>query len=226
MKYLFDSADVKSIEKGIETYNISGITTNPTLIAREKKEYKKLLLELRETLNGRDFHVQVTETTFDGIKKEAKLLRKLIGDSLYIKIPVTTEGYKAIKYLSHQNYYVTATAICNVNQAVMAALCGAKYLAIYVNRITKNGGDGPEVIKSVKKIFLDHSIDSKILGASFNNIDQLNISIQNGCDAVTINPEMFHEMLNSEITKKSVGKFTEDFESTYGVKSTGLNLLD
>ncbi len=225
MEYLLDSADVNSIKEAVELYTLHGITTNPTLISRENKNYKKLFLELKAVLKGKDFHIQVTEVTFDGIIEEAKLIKKLVGDSVYIKIPVTDDGFKAIKYLSKNNFLITATAICNVNQAVMAALCGAKYLAVYINRITKNGGDGPEVIRAIKKIFIDNNIKTKILGASFKSISQLNISILNGCDAVTINPEMFKKMLFSEITKKSVGKFTEDFESVYGVNTTGRNLI-
>lgn len=226
MEYLLDSANLNSIKDALELYNIQGITTNPTLISRESKGYRKLLLELKEVLQGKDFHIQVTEITYDSIIKEAKLIKELVGDSAYIKIPVTDDGYKAIKFLSKQGYKVTATAICNVAQAVMAALCGAKYLAVYINRITKNGGDGPEVIREIKKIFNDKNINSKILGASFKNRNQINISILNGCDSVTINPEMFSEMLHSEITSKSVAKFTEDFESVYGKDTTGLNLLD
>ena len=226
MEYLLDSANTVSIKKAIELYNIQGITTNPTLISRESDVYKKLLLELKDVLQGRDFHIQVTEITFDGIIKEAKLIKELIGDSAYIKIPVTDDGYKAIKYLSSKGYLVTATAICNVAQAVMAALCGAKYLAVYINRITKNGGDGPEVIRGIKKIFNDQKISSKILGASFKNRNQITVSILNGCDAVTINPEMFSKMLHSETTSKSVTKFTEDFEGVYGKDTTGRNLLE
>ena len=225
MEYLLDSANVEKVKKAIEIYKIQGITTNPTLISRENTDYKKLLLELKDVLEERDFHIQVTETNYEGIILEAALLKKLIGDSVFIKIPVSEDGYKAIKYLVKNNYNITATAICNINQAIMAAVAGAKYLAVYINRISKAGGDGPEVIKAIKKIFIDRNINSKILGASFKSVNQINKSILNGCDAATINPNMFTEMLTSEITYNSIIKFTEDFETTYGMQNTGKNLL-
>ena len=225
MKYLLDTANQDSIKAAINSYCLQGITTNPTLVSRENLDYKMMLLDIKKILNGKDFHIQVTETKYDAIIEEAKLIKELIGDTVKIKIPVSTEGYKAIKYLSKNNYKITATAVCNVNQAIMAALCGADDLAVYINRITKSGRDGIEVIKQIKKIFVENKITSKILGASFENIDQIKQAILNGCDAVTVNPDMLNKLLYSKVTDDSIIKFTTDFEKVYGPNNTGLKIL-
>ncbi len=225
MKYLLDTANKNKIELALKNYCLQGITTNPTLIARENRDYKTMLLNLKAILNGKDFYIQVTETSYEGIIEEARLIKQLIGDTVRIKIPVSIEGYKAIKYLSKKDYKITATAVCNVNQAIMAALCGADDLAVYINRITKSGKDGLEVIKQIKKIFVENKIDSKILGASFKDVDQIKQAIINGCDAVTVNPEMLDELLFSKVTNDSIIRFTNEFEKSYGLHNTGYNIL-
>jgi|LGVF01.1.fsa_nt_gb fructose-6-phosphate aldolase 2 len=213
--YLVDSANVVFIKKMIENYEIKGITTNPTIIGRENTQYIKLLKELKEVLNGRDFHIQLTSESFNKMKIEAEELYNLIGETLHIKVPVSTEGFKAIKYLSNKGRNVTATAVCNTNQGIMAGLCGAKSIAVYVNRITKTGMDGNKVVLEILEALKYHNLSTKVIGASYKNIEQIIISINNGIDQVTVGENLFELLFYSEVTEKAINKFTKDYLNSY-----------
>ena len=190
MLYIVDSADTTFIKKMMEKYEILGITTNPTIIARENKEYIPLLQELDLLLKGKDLHVQLVAEDYEGMIVEAHKLRKLIKTNLHIKIPVSDAGFKAIKTLSQTGFSVTATAVCSVNQGIMAALNGAEYLAVYVNRISNSGVDGNTVIKDIKNTLLNLNLDTKVVGASYKSVHQVTDSIRNGVDQVTVGKDL------------------------------------
>ncbi|MBU1144992.1 MAG: fructose-6-phosphate aldolase [Firmicutes bacterium] len=223
MKYYLDSANPALIKECLEYYPIAGITTNPSIIAKEKKGYLSLLQELDVILMGKDFHVQLTSEHYDGMIMEALMLKEHIKGNLFFKIPVSKDGLKAIRYLSSLGHQVTATAITSLNQGVMASLAGAKYLAIYVNRISNTGKDGVIVVEELAKVLRDSHLDTIILGASYKSVTQINESILHGCLAVTIPPDLFLPLIETQTTTLSIQKFTKDVLDTYGV--TGVDLL-
>lgn len=213
MCYIIDSANTEFIKEMLEHYDVLGITTNPTIISKESKPYKELLQELDHLLQGRDLHIQLTEESYEGMIQEAKKLKQLITTNLHIKIPVSKNGFKAIKTLSNEGYSVTATAICNVNQGIMAALAGAEYLAVYVNRLSNSGIDGNQVIKEIKTLLKQNNLSTKIVGASYKSIYQVTTSLLNGADQVTVGPDLFDKLFHSEVTDASVTQFTKDFKT-------------
>lgn len=217
MIYVVDSANVAFIAKMVETYNIQGVTTNPTIICREKTEYIPLLKEIEKTLGNRDFHIQLTKETYPEMIAEARELAKIITNNLHIKIPVSTDGLKAIKTLSDEGLSITATAVCTLNQGLMAALQGADYVAVYVNRISNSGMNGNQVVEELKDEYLKRGITTEIIGASYKSVYQVNESIICGADQVTVGMDLFEKLFFSDITDYSVKQFTIDFNNQYNM---------
>jgi len=215
MLYIVDSADTSFIKKMMDKYEILGVTTNPSIITKENKEYIPLLQELDTLLTGKDLHVQLVDETYEGMVAEANKLRKIIKTNLHIKIPVSDAGFKAIRRLSNDGFSVTATAICTVNQGIMAAINGAEYLAVYVNRISNSGLDGNSVIKDIKDTLVRLNLTTKVVGASYKSVHQVTESIRNGVDQVTVGKDLFEKLFYSDITDKSIKQFTKDFNENY-----------
>ena len=140
MEYIIDSANLEAIKNCMEYFPVAGVTTNPTIISREKNELKSLLLAIRQTIGDKMLHVQVTCDHAEGMLEEAVRLNDLLGPNFYVKIPVTKEGIKAIRLVKGKGIKVTATAIFNQTQALMAAVAGADYVAPYVNKIDSIAG--------------------------------------------------------------------------------------
>lgn len=226
MIYMLDSANLESIKKAFDLYPISGVTTNPTIISKEKKPFFEILKNIREIIGeNKMLHVQVLSISAEEMVEEAHLIHEKIGGNLYIKIPVTPEGIKAIKLLSKENIKTTATAIITPQQALMAATAGAEYLAPYVNRIDNICGDSKNVIKDIAKLLeVTDNTYSKILGASFKNVKQVNTTILAGAKSITINKEIMDRLLYHPLSDLSVETFISDWEEVYGNKKTILNL--
>lgn len=226
MIYMLDSANLESIKKAFDLYPISGVTTNPTIISKEKKPFFEILKNIREIIGeNKMLHVQVLSISAEEMVEEAHLIHEKIGGNLYIKIPVTPEGIKAIKLLSKENIKTTATAIITSQQALMAATAGAEYLAPYVNRIENICGDSKNVIKDIAKLLeVTDNTYSKILGASFKNVKQVNTTILAGAKSITINKEVMDRLLYHPLSDLSVETFISDWEEVYGNKKTILNL--
>lgn len=218
MLYLIDSANTSFIKDMMNKYEILGITTNPTIITKENKQYLPLLKELDTLLSDKDLHVQLVDETYEGMILEAHNLRKLIKTNLHIKIPVSDAGFKAIRKLSNDGLSVTATAVCTVNQGIMAAINGAEYLAVYVNRISNSGLDGNQVIKDIKDALVRYNLNTKVIGASYKSVHQVTESIRNGVDQVTVGKDLFEKLFYSDITDTSIKQFTKDFHSSISNK--------
>ncbi len=218
MIYIIDSADTVFISMMIEKYNVQGVTTNPTIICKEKKKYYPLLKEIEGALDGRDFHIQLVSTSYEEMISEALTISKIVSENIHIKIPVSDDGYKAIKHLSGLGFKITATAVCTVNQGIMAALQGAKSIAVYVNRISNSGLDGNAVIKDIKDAYVRFELETKIIGASYKSVHQVTDSIRCGVDQVTVGKELFEKLFYSDITDKSIEQFSKDFSEMYNSK--------
>ena len=210
--YLIDSADVEYIRYVNDIYNITGVTTNPTILCKQDKEFTTVLKEIESVIGNGDLHIQLLSDKYNDMIVEGTTLSKNITSNLHIKIPVSQDGFKAIKYLSNKGFSITATAVCNVNQALMAALMGADYIAVYVNRISNTGIDGNIVLKRIKEEYVRRGFKTKIIGAAYKNVTQVNESILNGADQVTIAPSLLEQLFSSEVTNESIKKFNKDIE--------------
>ena len=148
MEYLLDTANLEEIKYFNGKFPIVGVTTNPTIIANENGDYKKIINSILAIIGTEKMlHVQVLGREADIIIKEAELLKDTFEGNLYIKIPVSDEGLKAMSELKNRGFNITATGILTSQQIVMAAKAGADYMAPYVNRADNIGGDGVKVVR-------------------------------------------------------------------------------
>lgn len=217
MKILIDSADVEKIKEISKYREITGITTNPTILSKVEGDIKNILKELKEFTYGKyEIHIQTTESEVEGILSEARVLRKSFGETFYIKIPVTKAGLEAIKLCSREGIKVTATAILSPMQALVAAMNGASYVAPYVNRMENVGQDATETISVISDLLIDYP--TEILAASFKNIKQIQEVLLQGAEAATISPELIETSVWHPYTDKSVLDFGIDWKNKFGDK--------
>lgn len=225
MQYFLDSADTAFIAKALEYYPVEGVTTNPTIVSKEKKEFRPLIQEIRRLLGGDpSLHVQVVATHADDMVREALAIREFAGDNFYAKVPVTPEGLKAMKILRTHDIKLTATAIFTPQQALMAALAGAEYCAPYVDRIDNLSADGARVVAEIVQLFRIHNLNAKVLAASFKSVEQVHKVCLAGAQSVTVGKDLFKKLISHPMTDQSVERFTADWEEVYGAGATTLNV--
>ncbi|MBN3412297.1 fructose-6-phosphate aldolase [Clostridium botulinum] len=223
MLILLDTANVESIKNINDIYPLDGVTTNPTIISKEKKNFIGMLRKIRNVIGEEKMlHVQVIGSKAEDMIEEAVYLNEKIGGNLYIKIPVTEQGIKAMKKLSKEGYKITATAIFTAQQALMAAKAGAEFVAPYVNRIDNLMGDGIKVVSDIVSIFETYNINSKVLAASFKNTEQIHNACLKGAHSVTVNEDLIKQLIYHPLTDLSVDNFVKDWENQYG-KNTKTN---
>ena len=222
MKLLLDTANVAQIQHCCDTYSVAGVTTNPSIIAREEAEFFPTLLRLREIIGSRQLHVQVTAGDRDGMLREAAAVTRVLGMETYIKVPTTQQGIDAIRYLKEMGYRVTATAIYSLQQAVLACNAGADYAAPYVNRIANTYGNAENVVADMAKLFATQSASTGILAASFKNTDQIVRCLLAGAHAVTAAPELYRAMVESPLIDAATQRFADDWRAAYGQRTIDL----
>ncbi|ACO86210.1 fructose-6-phosphate aldolase [Clostridium botulinum] len=223
MLILLDTANIESIKNINDIYPLDGVTTNPTIISKEKKDFIGILREIRNVIGEEKMlHVQVIGSKAEDMIEETVYLNEKIGGNLYIKIPVTEQGIKAMKKLSKEGYKITATAIFTAQQALMAAKAGAEFIAPYVNRIDNLMGDGIKVVSDIVNIFETYNINSKVLAASFKNTEQIHNACLKGAHSVTVNADLINQLIYHPLTDLSVDNFVKDWENQYG-KNTKTN---
>ena len=220
MELLLDTANLKAIRDAVDTYPISGLTTNPSIVSKENRtDFFSLIREIREILGKeRTLHVQVTRTDCEGILKEAEAIRKHVDEDVYIKTPVSKEGLKAIGIMARDGFNVTATAIYTTIQGELAAMAGAKYLALYYNRMLNLDIDADAVFRTTANSIAASGLDCKIVGASFKNIMQVTNVFADGAEAVTVPPELLDTALANPSIDLAVKNFNKDWEKVYGNK--------
>ncbi|MBZ9691340.1 fructose-6-phosphate aldolase [Clostridium sp. M14] len=220
MIYMIDTANIEEIKDAMEYYPLSGVTTNPTILSKENKNPISLLKEIR-TIVGEEtmIHAQVISLSTEGMIKDAEYLKENIGGNLYIKIPVTKEGIKAIKILKTKGFNITATAIFTAQQGLMASVAGADYIAPYVNRIDNLSGDGVGVVGCLINMIKEYNLATKVLAASFKNVQQVYEISKLGGHSVTVGKDIFDKLIEHPMTDWSVDNFIKDWEKAFNRKS-------
>lgn len=219
MELLLDTANVEEIRRFNEYYDITGVTTNPTILSREQGGFFELLTRIRSVIGKKDLHVQVTAGTADEMIKEAgTLIKKLGQDGLYVKVPVNEEGIKTIKALHKEGIGVTATAIYSVQQAMMAASVGADYVAPYFNRMCDMNIDSGSTVSQMVCLFRQNHLPVKVVAASFKNVGQIMEAMLAGAQAVTAEPLLYTKMVESPVIESAITGFKKDWTKTYGDK--------
>lgn len=217
MELLLDTAKIDDIKEGIEVFPVSGVTTNPSIIKKAAPaEFWKHLEEIRKIIGSkRSLHVQVTGMTCDQMVKEVETLHSRLGKDVYAKIPVSTEGLKAMQVLSAEGRRITATAIYTTFQGQAAMMSGAQYLAVYYNRMSNIDIEPNTVIENLAML-TDDFPQCKVIAASFRNIRQITDAYNHGAQACTAGYDVLKAGLAMPDIQQAVNGFRSDWESLFG----------
>lgn len=220
MELFIDSADIKTIEQICDLYPIDGVTTNPTILKRAGGAPLKVLQDIRALMGENlKLHIQAISQQAEALIEEAKYIMKKIPGRTFVKIPATPEGLKAMKKLHAYEVPMTATVIYTPMQALLAAKCGATYVAPYVNRMDNMGYDGVRTAVEIHTALQKQGYATKVLGASFKNAWQVFSLLEKGIDAVTCAPEVIHTFASGAAIYSADKDFRRDFIELTGKDS-------
>lgn len=221
MEYMLDTLNLEAIKKWSKILPLAGVTSNPTIARAEGQiDFFERIKEVRSIIGDKaSIHVQVVAKDYEGILKDAAEIRRQAGDSIFVKVPVTTDGLTAIKTLKADGYHITATAIYTTFQGLLAIEAGADYLAPYYNRMENLNIDAEAVIGQLAEAIDRECSDSKILAASFKNVGQVNKAFALGAQAITAGPDVFEAGFAMPSIQKAVDDFGKDWESIHQKQS-------
>ena len=220
MLYILDTADLDAIKHCNEYYPLAGVTTNPSIIAKENTDFWVLVKEIRKIIgDDKMLHIQTTQDTTEKIVEEAKLLKYELGGEFYVKIPISEEGLKATKMLKKEGIGVTMTAIFTPPQALVAAKAGAAFVAPYANRLDNIIGDGCEVVAQIVEELNRYDLDCQVIAASFKNAEQVHKCAMAGCHCVTVTGDLLKLIISHPMTDAAVESFKKDWSGVYGDKT-------
>lgn len=213
MKFFIDTANIEEI-KVIESWGvISGVTTNPSLIAKEKDVvFEEVIKEITSIVDG-PISAEVTSEDAESMIREGKALHG-IHKNVVVKIPMTTEGLKAIRALEEVGIPTNCTLIFSVNQALLALQAGASYISPFIGRLDDIGNDGMDLIKSLAEIIDFYGYESEIIAASVRHPLHVQQAAMAGAHIATVPYKVFKQMVSHPLTDKGIDQFNKDFEGT------------
>ena len=216
MKIFIDTANLSEIKKAKALGLVDGVTTNPTLLAKEGEKTETLIRKIWEEVRG-PVNVEVIGTTCDEMVKEARQMAAW-GDEIVIKIPVTLEGLKAVKVLSGEKIRTNVTLVFSPSQAILAAKAGATYVCPFLGRLDDIGFNGLDLIQQIRGIYVNYEeIETQIVVASIRNPIHVIEAGLMGAEIVTIPPAVMEQMAKHPLTDKGIAQFLEDAKKI-GVK--------
>lgn len=209
MKIFLDTANLHEIRKAKALGLVDGITTNPTLLAREGEKAETLIRKISEEVSG-PVNVEVTGSTHEEMIKEAKVIAAW-GKEIVIKIPINLEGLKVAKMLSSEGIRTNITLVFSASQAILAAKAGATYVCPFVGRLDDISFNGLELIRQIREIYLNYDeIETKIVVASIRHPIHVIEAGLMGAEIVTIPPAVLEQMSKHPLTDKGIAQFLED----------------
>ena len=210
MKIFIDTADVNEIREAAALGIISGVTTNPSLIAKSGRSFDDVIKEIVTIVDGPiSGEVKATTSKCDDIVKEAREIAK-IHKNMIVKIPMTLEGIKAVSILSKEGIKTNVTLIFNVNQALFAAKAGATYVSPFVGRYDDVSEDGMQLIYDIVDVFTNYDIPTEIIGASIRHPLHIVECAKAGCDIATIPYKVLMQAMKHPLTDQGIEKFIKD----------------
>jgi len=209
VKIFIDTANLNEIRKAKALGLVDGVTTNPTLLAKEGEETEALIRKISEEVRG-PVNVEVTGVTHEEMVKEAKVMATW-GDEIVIKIPVTPEGLKTVKILSEEKIQTNVTLLFSPSQAILAAKAGATYVCPFLGRLDDISFNGLELIRQIRAIYASYpEIRTQIIVASVRNPIHVVEAGMLGAEIVTIPPAIIEQMIKHPLTDKGIAQFLED----------------
>ena len=214
MKFFVDTANVADIKKANDLGVICGVTTNPSLIAKEGRDIVSAMKEITEIVDG-PISAEVLALQCDEMVKEAEELVK-IHKNIVIKLPMCKEGLKAVKILSEKGIKTNVTLIFSAVQALMAARAGATYVSPFVGRLDDIGTVGIDLISQISDIFKIHNMQTEIISASIRHPMHVHESALAGAHIATVPYKVYNQMFNHPLTQSGIEKFVKDYEAAFG----------
>ncbi len=211
MKLFIDTANVDEIRKANDLGVICGVTTNPSLIAKEGRDFKEVVQEITTIVDG-PISAEVVSMESAGMVEEALELVK-IHPNIVIKIPMCEEGLKATKVLSAKGIKTNVTLIFSAAQALLAARAGATYVSPFVGRLDDIGQEGVNLISEIREIFAVHDIPTEIIAASIRNPIHVTSCAAAGADIATVPYKIIMQMIKHPLTDAGIEKFLKDWET-------------
>ncbi len=213
MKLFIDTANIEEIRSAAELGVICGVTTNPSLIAKEGRVFEEVIREITGIVDG-PISAEVVATEAPGMIREALELSK-IHPNIVIKIPMTAEGLKAVKVLSAQGIHTNVTLIFSPAQALLAARAGATYVSPFVGRLNDIASDGVSLISDIATIFSIHGLKTEIISASIRGPEDVIDSAKAGAHIATVPYKVILQMIRHPLTDAGIERFMRDWENAF-----------
>jgi len=210
MKIFIDTANIEEIKAANEWGIIDGVTTNPTLVAKEGKDFKSMVNQILSIVDG-PISVEVISTDSEGMVKEALVMSKW-SKNIVIKIPMIPEGLKAVKILNEKGIKTNVTLVFSVNQAILAAKAGATYVSPFIGRLDDIGHDGMQIIRDMVQIYKLYNFKTEIIVASVRHPLHVIESAKIGAHVATIPYNVIEKMFKHPLTDNGLEKFLKDWE--------------
>ncbi|MDQ4101021.1 MAG: fructose-6-phosphate aldolase [Thermoproteota archaeon] len=220
MKIFLDTANIESIKKYSDMGLIDGITTNPTLLSKEKGNPAEIMREIVKIVRG-PVSLEVTGTTGEEMIDEAHRLKKY-GQNVVVKIPMIPDGLKVVRRLNEEGIQTNVTLIFSANQAILAAKAGASYVSPFIGRLDDAGHDGMTIIREIVQIFKNYQFNTEVLVASIRHPLHVTEAGKIGAHVVTLPPDILGKMISHPLTDKGLSTFLSDWEK---VKKENPNLI-
>ena len=216
MKFFVDTANAEEIRKANDMGIICGVTTNPSLIAKEGRDFNQVIAEIASIVDGPiSGEVKATTTDAEGMIKEGREIAA-IHPNMVVKIPMTVEGLKAVKVLHAEGIKTNVTLIFSAAQALLAARAGATYVSPFLGRLDDISMPGIDLINEITEIFMMHDIQTEIIAASIRNPIHVIDCAKAGADIATVPYKVLEQMTKHPLTDQGIAKFQADYKAVFG----------
>lgn len=216
MKFFIDTANVEDIRKANDMGVIYGVTTNPSLIAKEGRDFKEVIKEITSIVDGPiSGEVKATTVDAEGMIREGREIAA-IHPNMVVKIPMTAEGLKAVKVLSSEGIKTNVTLIFTANQALLAAEAGASYVSPFLGRLDDINQPGIDLVRTIAEIFSIYGYETEIIAASVRNPIHVTDCALAGADIATVPYKVIEQMTKHPLTDQGIEKFQADYKAVFG----------
>ena len=216
MKFFVDTANVEDIKKANDLGVICGVTTNPSLIAKEGRDFKEVIKEITSIVDGPiSGEVKATTVDAEGMIREGREIAA-IHPNMVVKIPMTVEGLKAVKVLSAEGIKTNVTLIFTANQALLAAEAGASYVSPFLGRLDDINQPGIDLVRTIAEIFSIYGYETEIIAASVRNPIHVTDCALAGADIATVPYKVIEQMTKHPLTDQGIEKFQADYKAVFG----------
>lgn len=216
MRFFIDTANIEDIKKANDMGVICGVTTNPSLIAKEGRDFAEVIKEITSIVDGAiSGEVKATTTDAEGMIKEGREIAA-IHPNMVVKIPMTVEGLKAVKVLTAEGVKTNVTLVFTAAQALLAARAGATYVSPFLGRLDDISMPGIDLINEIAEIFSVHQIETQIIAASIRNPIHVIDCAKAGADIATVPYKVLEQMTKHPLTDQGIEKFQADYKAVFG----------